>query len=411
MRVPKSAKDRESAAKMISALPTIDMTRLKQFLIPLLLIAFLGLTACKKTSAPMEQTTNIADPRQDQHAQGGATTTGETKYFKGSIGSTLGLQMKLVREGEKLTGSYSYQKVGTPINISGTIDKGGNVIIDEFDSGGNQTGTFKGVWNEDENGLIAIAGNWTKPNSDKKTAFSLHEQPIEFSSGVEIVARRIKENNKKLKYEIDAEYPQLTGSGSPNYEKFNQTVRGLVTKKVAAFKKEMTPDPDDPPPTESPTESMGSDLSIAYVIALAKDDLISVLLDVGSYSAGAAHPNSYSEVVNFDLKNGKLLKLADLFQPGSKHLQTIAAYCSADLKKQGKQKGEDSMLDDDWIQRGAGPDAENYSSWTIGKKGLGFVFDSYQVAAYAAGPQHVLVPYSALKDIIKTDGPIAAFVK
>lgn len=26
------------------------------------------------------------------------------------------------------------------------------------------------------------------------------------------------------------------------------------------------------------------------------------------------------------------------------------------------------LEDDDWIQRGAGPDAENYSSWTIGKK-------------------------------------------
>ncbi|MDQ2920384.1 MAG: DUF3298 and DUF4163 domain-containing protein, partial [Acidobacteriota bacterium] len=241
--------------------------------------------------------------------------------------------------------------------------------------------------------------------------FSLHEEPIEFSGGVEIVPRKIKENNKKLKYEIDVQYPQLSGSGSPNYEKFNQTVRGLITKKVAAFKEEMAPSADDPPPTESSIESMGSDLSIAYTIALAKDDLISILFDVGSYSAGAAHPNSYSEVVNFDLRNGKLLKLADLFQPGSKHLQSIAAYCIADLKKQGKQKGEDSMLDDDWIQRGAGPDAENYSSWTIGKKGLGIVFDSYQVAAYAAGPQHVLVPYSALKDLIKADAPIAQFVK
>ena len=375
----------------------------------LLLIGFLGLMACKKTSAPADKTATSPLASEYQNAAGGTTPVGISKYFKGSIGSTLGLQMKLVREGEKLTGSYFYQKVGTPIVISGTIDKGGNVVLDEFDSGGHQTGVFKGVWSEDENGLIAIAGNWTKPNSDKKTAFSLHEEPIEFSSGVEIVARRIKENNKKLKYEIEAAYPQLTGSGSPNYEKFNQSIRGLITKKVSAFKTEMAPSPDDPPPTE--LESLGSDLNVAYTIALAKDDLISVLLDVGSYSAGAAHPNSYSEVVNFDLKNGKLLKLADLFQPGSKYLQSIAAYCIADLKKQGKQ-GQDSMLeDDDWIQRGAGPEAENYSSWTIGKKGLGITFDSYQVAAYAAGPQHVLVPYSTLKGLIKTDGPIAQFVK
>lgn len=385
------------------------MNRLVQFLVALLLFVLIGLPACKKSSAPSNETgTNPPGSSEVQPALGGITPAGENKYFKGSIGSTLGLQMKLVREGEKLSGAYSYQKVGTPIDIRGTIDKNGAVVIDEFDSGGTQTGTFKGLWNEDENGLIAIAGNWTKPNSDKKTAFSLHEEPIEFSRGVEIMARQIKENNKKLKYEIDVQYPQLSGSGSPNYEKFNQTVRGLVTKKVAGFKTEMAPTADDPPPTE--LESLGSDLSIAYTIALAKDDLISVVLDVGSYSAGAAHPNSYSETMNFDLRNGKLLKLADLFQPGSKYLQTIAAYCVADLKKQGKQKGEESMLDDDWIERGAGADAENYSSWTIGKKGLGITFDPYQVAAYAAGPQHVLVPYSALKEIIKPDGPVQ-FVK
>ncbi len=372
-------------------------------------MAFPGLMACKKTSAPADKTATSPLASQYQSAAGGTTPVGSSKYFKGSIGSTLGLQMKLVREGEKLTGSYFYQKVGTPIILSGTIDKNGNVVLDEFDSGGHQTGIFKGVWSEDENGLIAISGNWTKPNSDKKTAFSLHEEPIEFSTGVEIVAKRIKENNKKLKYEIDAVYPQLTGSGSANYEKFNQTIRGVVTKKVAAFKTDQAPSPDDPPPTE--LESLGSDLNVAYTIALAKDDLISVVLEVSDYEAGAAHPNSYSEVMNFDLKNGKLLKLADLFQPGSKYLQAISAYSIADLKKQGKQ-GQDSMLeDDDWIQRGAGPDAENYGNWTIGKKGVGIIFDPYQVASYAAGPQHVLVPFSALKGLIKTDGPLAPFVK
>ena len=165
------------------------------------------------------------------------------------------------------------------------------------------------------------------------------------------------------------------------------------------------------PSLEPPPESPGSDLHIGYNIELAKDDLISVLFTVCSYSAGAAHPNSYSEAVNFDLKNGKQLRLSDLFEPGSKYLQTIAAYCIADLKKQGKRQGEESMLDDDWVERGAGADAENYGSWTIGKQGLGITFDAYQVAAYAAGPQHVFVPYSALKNIIKADGPLAQFVK
>jgi len=386
------------------------MNSLHQPLILAVLIVLAGVTACRNDSTPSEQVATNSNTGQIQQADGGTTPQGETKFFKGSIGSALGLQMKLVREGERLTGSYFYQKVGTKIDLRGSIDNDGKLTLEEFDSSGKPTGIFQGIWKPEETGLITIAGNWKAPNSNKQTSFSLHEEPIEFSSGVEVVARRITENNKKLKYEIDAEYPQLTGSGSANYEKFNQTIRGLVSKKVVAFKTEMAPSADDPP-LDLPAESMGSDFNVAYNIELAKDDLISVLLNVGSYSAGAAHPNSYSEVVNYDLKNGKLLKLSDLFQPGSKYLQVIASYCIADLKKQGKQKGENSMLDDDWIQRGAGPDADNYGSWTMGKKGLEIVFDSYQVAAYAAGPQYVFVPYSALKDIIKPDGPLAEFVK
>jgi hypothetical protein len=154
---------------------------------------------------------------------------------------------------------------------------------------------------------------------------------------------------------------------------------------------------------------MGSSLNIDYTLSLAQDDLISLDLSVGTYYRGAAHPNSYSETVNFDLKNGKSIKLADLFNPGSKYLQTISSYSIQDLKK--KAKNGDAMLDDDWIQRGAGPDPENYQSWTISKKGLGVNFDAYQVGPYAAGPQHVLIPYSALKDFIRVDGPIGRFIK
>lgn len=152
---------------------------------------------------------------------------------------------------------------------------------------------------------------------------------------------------------------------------------------------------------------MGSDLGIGYEIALAQDDLVSVRFDVGSYYQGAAHPNSYTQVVNYDLKNGKPIKLADLFQPGAKYLQAISAFCIAELKKQSGDKG----LLEDQIKEGAAPTAKNYQSWTISKKGLGINFDAYQVGPYAAGPQFVLVPYSALKDLIKPDGPIGQFAQ
>jgi hypothetical protein len=379
--------------------------------IAVLLIGFNCLAGCKRTSAPTQQvagtTAATPAPEQDHHPEGTPAPAGAVKYFKGSIGSAVDLQMKIAREGERLSGSYFYQKIGTKIDLKGTIDKDGSVTLEEFDTGGKQTGVFKGLWKPDEDGLISIAGNWTKPNSDKKTAFSLHEEPIALSGGVEIAARQIKEANKKLNYKIAVEYPQLTGSLNPNFAKFNQEVKSLVGRRVSEFKKDMT----SPETAAPPADSMGSDLRIGYKVALAKDDLISIEFDIGSYYQGAAHPNSNSSVVNFDLKNGKLLKLADLFKPGSKYLQTISAYCIKDLKKQSKERGTDAMLENDQIESGAAANAKNYLSWTITRKGLGIGFDSYQVAPYAAGPQHVLIPYSAVKEILKPDGHLAQFVK
>jgi hypothetical protein len=69
------------------------------------------------------------------------------------------------------------------------------------------------------------------------------------------------------------------------------------------------------------------------------------------------------------------------------------------------------MLDDESIRTGAGPNPRNYQSWTITRKGLGINFDAYQVGPYVAGPQFVVVPYSAIKDAIKPDGPVGMFVK
>ena len=381
-------------------------------IVALLLLSSIALAGCRKSSTPQPAApaaTPAPAEQQLNHPVGGTTPPPQTKHFKGSIGSTLDLQMKLVREGDKLTGSYFYQKVGTRITLRGTVDKDGNLTLDEFDPSGKQTGVFKGLWKvQADDGLITLAGNWSKPpgekGEDKKTAFSVHEEPINFTGDVDVVAKSIKENNKKLKYEIDAQYPQLTGGNNPHFEKFNQAARALVMKTVAGFKKDMAPDESEEP---RPEGSMGSDLGVGYTIALAQDDLISVQFDIGSYYQGAAHPNSITEVVNYDLKNGKQLKLADLFKPGSKYLQTLSTYCIADLKKQSKEKGVE--LFEDQIKEGAAPTAKNYESWTITKRGIGINFDAYQVGPYAAGPQFVMVPYSALKDLIKPDGPIAHF--
>jgi hypothetical protein len=60
------------------------------------------------------------------------------------------------------------------------------------------------------------------------------------------------------------------------------------------------------------------------------------------------------------------------------------------------------------IEEGAAPAAENFEAWNISRRGLAITFDPYQVASYAEGPKHVVVPFGELKSIVRADGPLSA---
>ena len=363
------------------------------------LIAICG--ACRK-STNTNSNTNVATPLPET-VGGGAAQTGEKFYFRGWI-SDLSIEMTLLRDGERLSGTYLYPRIGKTIDLSGSVDKEGNVNLREADETGAQTGVFKGKWKTNELGQAEIEGKWSRPDGSKETEFDVNQQPIEFTAAVRVVAKVIRENNKQSKYSVNAEYPQLEGDA--RFDGFNQQARAMITKDVAAFKTSETESLDET--SDLPAETLNSTLDIGYRIHLATDDLISVAFTESQYSRGAAHGSSITVVLNYDVKNRKRLALADLFNSKSNYLSVISAYCIKDLKEQGKKN---DMLMEDQIQEGAAARADNYSAWTITRKGLWITFDPYQVAAYAAGPQHVLVPYSALKDMTKPDGPIGKFVR
>ncbi|MDX6612070.1 MAG: hypothetical protein QOD75_1256 [Blastocatellia bacterium] len=379
------------------------------------LIAVLGailisaLTSCERQSMP-GQPVNVSDHQPNAGAPPESLPATQTMTFSGTIGDSNDLQMKLVRTGSDLSGSYSYLKIGKPISLKGTIDKDANVELAEFDASGAQTGMFKGRWDASDPSAIRIEGNWSKPNGAKPTKFSLGEEPISFSGGLELIAKRVKESDNKLKSDIDALYPQLSGSTDARVLKFNSLVKGQVFKKISEFKKGLIAiaAEEEQPPSDS---DMRSDLSVGYSVALANDDLVSIGFSISGYSRGAAHPNSYTEAINYDLKNGRPLKLAELFQPTAAYLKVLSAYCIDDLKKQAKAQGAGAAPTENWIQTGAAPKPANYRSWTITRKGLVITFDPYQVGPYAAGPQYVTIPHAALKEIVNVEGPLGQFVK
>ena len=126
--------------------------------------------------------------------------------------------------------------------------------------------------------------------------------------------------------------------------------------------------------------------------------ILSLLVAVSPYTGGA-HPGLYHVPLNLDFTTGQVLQLADLFTPGSNYLGLIAQIATADLK------GREAIFQEQ-LETYAGPNPDNYRLWELGPDGLWIVFDPYQVAPWAAGPQFVLIPYEDLAGILDPGGPL-----
>jgi hypothetical protein len=81
--------------------------------------------------------------------------------------------MTLSKSGKDLRGTYSYKKNGVSIKISGSVDKSGALIINEYNENGILTGIFKGTLLEGN-----ILGNWSKADGSSVMPFNLKESNI-----------------------------------------------------------------------------------------------------------------------------------------------------------------------------------------------------------------------------------------
>lgn len=327
------------------------------------------------------------------------------RTFRGYL-SGKPIQMTLTRDGDKLSGTYFYTKYKTDLKLSGTIDATGKFKLQETEAAGKKTGEWEGVWKDEPNNSgIFLEGNWKKPGAkdDDNLYFIATEQIIEFTNGVKLIDKNFKQENKAKRSTIENTYPEITGVDAATAAKFNAAVKKIVDganddyrKSVAEF---------TAADIKSLPGGMGLSNEVSYDVALANDDVVSLIFYNYNFMGGA-HGSTSSTTFNYDLKNNRELKLADVFEPNSNYLKELSDYSIADLKP---RVGE--MTDDEWLSKGAAADAENYRSWNLTKKGLQVTFDQYQVAAYAAGPQTVIVPYSKLQSILRKNGISATLAK
>lgn len=326
-------------------------------------------------------------------AQTEAQQTGDPKSaqrtFRGQLGDR-SIEMKLRRDGEKISGTYSYDGIGQDLSLDGRIDAQNKVTLTEMDANKKQTGTFKLELTEAAGAepLAQLSGTWTRPDGSKEANVSLSEQFSELSGPLKFASKTIKET----RFGIAATYPQLTGVQSPAVAGFNRRVSEMVTKMVTDFKEV------EPTPGKSYYETN-------YNVLLATNDFISIEIAENSY-AGGAYPNTAQYTVNYDLRgNGRELQLEDFFQSQPAVQRAIAEYAAKVLNEQMKQERQregQATGDDDFSF--SADQLESWTGWGFTRKGVVVFLDlPHAVASLSM----VFVPYDELKNFIKPNGMVA----
>jgi Protein of unknown function (DUF3298)/Deacetylase PdaC len=199
-------------------------------------------------------------------------------------------------------------------------------------------------------------------------------------------------------YIIDVIYPET--KTFPELDKYIET---KIMIDIENFKKDITNEEWYEQDIEDPAMRHGDFVRIE-VLAFTPQ-LFSARIHNSIYYGGAAHPMPYTEVINYNLETNKDLTLSDFFVYSSNYTVELSDFCINDFNFRLSQ-GDEWLGDIEWIINGAGPEEINFRAFNLTPEGILITFDAYQVAAYAAGAQEVLIPYSELQEILRDDLPL-----
>lgn len=122
---------------------------------------------------------------------------------------------------------------------------------------------------------------------------------------------------------------------------------------------------------------------------------LSALITYVNYEGGA-HPNSNFTYLNYNPSDHKEITLDSLLEPNA--MPKLTAVAEQIFRKNEKLSPTQSLKDGYFFENDKFSLNQNF---TITKEGLKFLYNPYEIKAYAFGITELLIPFAALKDIAK----------
>lgn len=211
-----------------------------------------------------------------------------------------------------------------------------------------------------------------------------------------VTKQTLKEESKTTRMFFSYTYPVIRLPGAlmgaaGNCRDFNAAMQKRAQTDLAGFRAKAA---QTPPRKGVPGRN---EKTVACHVMVNTATLVGLRFEVLEGWIGAAHPVNSVFTLNW-MADGTWLKLDAMFKPGSAYLQALSKACTAELRARGKARGFDVMTD------GLAPKAGNFARFIPQASGIQVFFDQGQATTSAAGVQNVIVPWSAVADMLSPRG-------
>ena len=185
---------------------------------------------------------------------------------------------------------------------------------------------------------------------------------------------------------------------------------GTVTGWLDANSESMAQNPDAQTDVAKAAALLAADYNATYIDALSgcweltgKADttftnpkLLTIQFESYAYTGGA-HPNSNVSLYTFDRQTGRSLTLNDLVADTT----ALRRVVEQAFRTHQELKPQDNLEERGYfLQNGRFPLPANVG---MGRAGMIFYYNPYEVAAYAVGPIELTIPYGQLKKVLREE--------
>jgi hypothetical protein len=205
----------------------------------------------------------------------------------------------------------------------------------------------------------------------------------------------LSSNAPDNRWTVTFKKPIVSGIDAAAATKMNDAIAAKVNALIAAF---------TGPGLPAVTAGNGpSTLEGDFTIALDSPTLVSLRFTVLTFVTGAAHPVGQPASINFVASSGETINLADLLVDPATGLSTFATQAHAALV---------ASLGADLTWSGSASSLTFFErAWAMTPGGLEFTWAQGDLASEAAGMPSAMLPWSAVKSVIKPASPAGEFVK